>query len=218
MSWPARLVLCEAARLERLAGWWEGYADRLTPSERTAVARDGATRIGRPVKPDFEPGGWLEVASGLWARPHPPRSSRRQVAGVSPSWTVHLDLCDWRPRLVRRTPPAMPLGPDRGRADVARAHEESNYTPAVTLAVADAGEAISEEQEVRQVMEARQRQAEHQRADRAVESAREDATRAGRRLRDVCTRMARLGLDPTPMLAEVERQLGEAERQTRRAA
>lgn len=71
---------------------------------------------------------------------------------------------------------------------------------------------------IQKVIDARSRLAQAERLEKEEQTHRENAQVAGRRLKDVCTRMVRLGIDPTPMLADFQRQIEQAEQEMQEAA
>lgn len=70
MSYPGRQVIAhiDAAEAKIEAGWWRGYADRLTPVEKRRLRDGGYSSFRRPHRPAFGPGDWLRVSPHLRVR------------------------------------------------------------------------------------------------------------------------------------------------------
>lgn len=145
---------------------------------------------------------------------------RRRTKG---GWSVSYDLADLRQsaRMPRRVPPNRQHGDyiekPLTETEIAKASEESNYTSSYR----DAADHLdSPEPEHLNViaMEARKRFAEHQRAEKAEETMRNDLRRINARMKAACIRAVRMGVDPTALLGRFERELAELEARSRDAA
>lgn len=57
--------------------WWQGYADRLTPDERTRIRDEDYADLIRPLRPRWQPGQLVKVARSIEIRVGETRITRR---------------------------------------------------------------------------------------------------------------------------------------------
>lgn len=159
---------------------------------------------GEGMKPPPEPLFWIEV--------------RKVVRHKRGHWRVLFDVFDRRldKRLIRRKPPAMPMGEETD-PDPELSRLESAYTGNPKAAI-DHLEAVDDETLDRFTKEGRVRLAEVRKQEHAEEQARDDVRRMSRRLQGLVVRSVRLGVDPVGIIATLERDIRQAEEQMRDAA
>jgi hypothetical protein len=195
---------------------WEPFMGKLTREELRSIATGTKDSILRPLKPEWPAGVEIEVASGLWIKPHMPIKANK-------GYRVYFDVRDWRPRLLRRVPQMLatpdfdsygdPIPPTQDAIE--RARLDGSYTSSPRLAVADAGEAVDPVSQARFTADAHARRL-------AQPGRREEDIR--QRIRSLTTRYRQelfaQRADPgiTAQLDLLEAQLRELERQRRNAA
>ncbi|MGH3029260.1 MAG: hypothetical protein ACRDNE_00560 [Gaiellaceae bacterium] len=195
----------------------------LTPSQRDQIRAGGAPRLTAPGdRPcPVSPGDVISVAFGLELVveriTRTRKGEHRVIYGVR----------DFQVRLPRRVPPtnahsrrhldANGMPAPLNAEEIARARREGATTSTKRLAVRghDLAESVGEDDQNVITMRSRETWAEREHRERGEQHAREDARRVGVHLRDVVVRAARLGVDPTPLIARLEREIAAQEREFR---
>jgi hypothetical protein len=148
-----------------------------------------------------------------------PRGATLRVLRVDPhhgGWKLHYELTvREEARLLRRTPPAAVVTPDRRAPTpdiIQRAAQDSAYTERLSGLVDEAGQAVDEGTQQRFAKEAQEGFGAHLERERNERKAR----RLDERLRNVQVLADRRGVDLSRKLASIERRIESAEREVGR--
>lgn len=208
-------------QLERdllLADFWSQRSSSLALDERQRIAHGDYTPLWRPEPPSWSAGEWLKVAANLWIVPHPARARKAPGRGYSISFDR---VRDFRARFLRRVPQMFdpPKLDERGfsipptATAIEAARLDGNYTSSRMLAIPERrreeAEAVPDDYQNVLGMNARQRQAEHEKSERAVDLAKRDLRSITAQIRETAVEMARMGIDPNPWLVDLQRQINE---------
>lgn len=220
---PGARCIAYLSAADREIEFWHEHRRDLTTGEKRAIAHDECGVLRRPLEPAFEPKDVREAASKLWVIVS--KQDWVRTGSKRGTWRVYFGLRDFRVHLPRRVPPVEATSrthldeygypPRPTPAEIAEARAEGASTSSKELAVRghDVAENLEEDDYKVIDMDARRRWAEHKRDQDAEELARKDARRFAAHLRQVVIGMARQGVDPTPLIADLERQVVEAERE-----
>lgn len=193
---------------------------KLTKQERSSLKNGEAPRIVRDTEdPPAVPGEVIPVVSQLEI------IVSRCVKTKAGDWRVDYTMRDLRPRMLRRVPPIYVVrSNEEGEVkppssdDIKDARLTGSYTTSPHEAVSDAGEGVDDEYLGRFAMNAKEARVTRRREEHAEEEVRKDVRQVTARLRDLSVQMVRAGVDPTRMLARVQREMQEGEESLREAA
>lgn len=191
----------------------------LTDKQRFLIFRGAHPRLAFPAKDPapVEPGFVRRLSPQLEVEVLSVKRSKN-----AEQWELEYVIHDHRATLLRRVPPVTVPPSDKegpvpppSRGDVETARLDSSYTHTTHGAVPDAGDAVPDVDHNLIVMAARTKWANRPRTE---DDTRADVRRVAARLKSTMIALHRAGGDPTERLARIERELGEMEAESRRAA
>lgn len=212
-------VVLDFPRLEGELAYWLKHANRLTHEERQAILAGEISAVVRPIRPAWEEGDWLRVASGFDIVITAVKASpglRRE------SYRTTYKQRDFRPNLMRRVVPVNaapafdvfgePIPPTEAAIRAARI--DGGYTQSAGLAVPDSAEEVD--------IDTQQKFAEvgllNYEVVHASRIAKQEIRTVSKKLRRVQGEAARKGVDITPDLAAIKEQIKQLEARLKEAA
>ncbi|HET7121280.1 MAG TPA: hypothetical protein VFI17_08540 [Solirubrobacterales bacterium] len=162
--------------------------------------------------PPVEPGQVIQIGSNIELEIL--RIRKTKGGDRRAIYTVH----DFRPTLIRRTPP-MYEPPETDAEGYPLAHDEEaikaasidgNYTQDPAQAVPESASEVDVEFRRLLSVKKRTKEAETKREEQPMTEAEEDARRAAKELRQLVERAVKKGLDPVAVLAPINRAISEA--------
>lgn len=149
------------------------------------------------------------------------RGVRRTKQG---EWVIEYMVKDERPIFMRRVPPVHTPESIAGfvapptTADIEVARVQGSYCRSSHGAVPDGDEAVPEVDHTLIEMRARTRFAEQRETERVEETAKRDLRAVTAQIRETAITMARVGVDPSDWLTDLQRQINERKAEMKEAA